>query len=109
MSRQSQLTKLDQAILCVPDIDVKFGFLRLGPLCNASESNAFTSAKCNIKNIKNKQHGHYYLDMRTLFERGLELLEKCKIKSPERTKDEVEAIQKLETFFNEKGKVYAQM
>lgn len=109
MERQSHLHNLDQAILCLSEIDVKFGFLRLGPLCNASESNAFSSARCNIKNIKNKQHRHYSLDMKMLSKRGIELLEKYKNKPAELTTSEAEAIQKLETFFEKKGKVYAQM
>lgn len=107
--RHSHLHELDQAISCLSDTDdVKFGFLRLGPLCNASESNAFSSARCNISNIKNKNKGHYSLDIRTLFERGFELLEKYHHKSPKLTSSEAEAIETLEIFFKEKGEVYAQ-
>lgn len=33
---------------------VKFGFIELGEHCNAAKSKAFTSAWCNIHNIKDE-------------------------------------------------------
>lgn len=107
--RHSHLHELDQAISCLSDTDdVKFGFLRLGPLCNASESNAFSSARCNIANIKNKHKRHYSLDIRTLFDKGFKLFKKYHRKAPNLKNGEAEAIEKLENFFKEKGEVYAQ-
>lgn len=55
---------------------VKFGFLKFGSLCNASDSNAFTSARCEIDNIKNEESEPYTIDFKTLFKLGLDLLEK---------------------------------
>lgn len=101
--------KLDRAISEYFDSEVKFGFLRFGPLCNASESNAFTSARCNITHIKTpKQNKHYCLEFKKLFARGVKLLNRYKLRSPaQNSTAKTEAIQKLETFFKEKGKDYA--
>lgn len=54
---------------------VKFGFLKFGSFCNASESNAFTSARCEIDNIKNESKP-YTIDFKTLLKLGLDLLKK---------------------------------
>lgn len=114
---QPHSQELDQAISgCLlesnSNIAVKFGFLKLGSHCNASASYAFTSAKCNIENacIKIDQNTkHYYLDFRKLFHLGLELLSDYKNESRNLNKREEEAIEKLKSFFEEKGKVYVQM
>lgn len=98
---------LDRAISKCLSSKVKFGFLRLGPLCNASESNAFTSARCNITNIKNKENKHYSVDFEKLFEQGVTLLKKYQLRSPASEATAIEAIQKLEIFFKDKGKDYA--
>lgn len=50
-------TKLDDRIFeCLPSLrSVKFGFLKFGSLRNASESNEFTSARCEINIIRNEE------------------------------------------------------
>lgn len=99
--------KLNRAISNWLSSNVYFGFLRLGPLCNASESNAFTSARCNITKIKNTKGKLFSLKFERLFKRGVILLKKYKRQSPALKSAEIEAIQILETFFKEKGKNYA--
>lgn len=83
---------------------VKFGFLEFGPLCNASESNAFTSARCHIKSITNKENKHYSLEFRALFDQGLKLLENYKDENPGLEHTKPEAINKLEKYFYDEGK-----
>lgn len=81
----------------------KFGFLKLGPLCNASESNSFKSAKCHIQNVTNKKNGHYTLDLKRLFQDGCDLLENMEnntsISLDER---KIAAVKALENFFDNK-------
>lgn len=84
-------------------VDVRFGFLELGSLCNASESNAFTRASCHITNITNERNGHYFLEFIELFRPGLELLEKYKTDRWSPNAREENAIEKLESFLREKG------
>lgn len=82
---------------------VKFGFLKFGSLCNASESNAFTSARCEIDNIKNEESKPYTIDFKTLFKLGLDLLEKWKTKKkPGLDERNTTAINVLEAFIKEK-------
>lgn len=90
-------------------VDVRFGFLELGSLCNASESNAFTRASCHITNITNERNGHYFLEFIELFRPGLELLEKYKTDRWSPNAREENAIEKLESFLREKGMVYVQI
>lgn len=82
---------------------VKFGFLRLGPLCNASESNAFTSARCNHSDIKDDSNRKYVIFFKDLFPLAITLLEELK---DNRTPDDsnIAAIKKLELFMTEKDK-----
>lgn len=102
------LKELNQAISeCLSEsnscIDVKFGFLKLGLLCNASASYAFTSANCNIENIKHERK-HYFLSFKKLFHLGLELLRDFTNKTRILEEKENEAIEKLTSFFNDKGR-----
>lgn len=89
---------------------VKFAFFKFGPLCNASESNSFTRARCNIEHIKKDEKTLYSLDFGTLFDQGLETLRKypnegkLRDKLKRRKNAEAEAIRKLEIFFRDKGK-----
>lgn len=90
-------------------VNVRFGFLELGSLCNASESNAFTKASCHITNITNKRNGHYFLDFRKLFRPGLTLLENYKNDTWRPNARGKKAIEKLELFLRERGMVYVQI
>lgn len=83
-------------------IPVKFVFLRLGSLCNASEINSFTSARCNIEHIKNDQNKLYSLDLRTLFDQGFNMLRTYKVQnnSQQLYPNENAAIRRLEFFFS---------
>lgn len=87
-------------------IPVKFVFLRLGSLCNASESNSFTSARCNIEHIKNYQNKLYSSDLRTLFDQDFNMLRTYKVQnnSQQLYPNENAAIRRLEFFFRDKGK-----
>lgn len=61
----------EQLISCIRILEsVKFGLLKLGPLCNASESNSFTSARCNMSNIKNGEK-QYFVEFKELFKKGI--------------------------------------
>lgn len=96
--------KLDKKLFaCLSKLkSVKFGFLELGSLCDASESNAFTSTHCHIKNITNKENKHFTWNFRSLFRVGYDLLRNIEksenpyVSLPER---EIAALIKLETFF----------
>lgn len=102
---EPHLQELDQMISwCLSNIDVKFGFLKLGSHCNASEINAFTLARCHIENIKNKHKKHYSLDFNRLFDPGIKFLEECSLQSPILESSKNEAIEKLKKFFKEKGR-----
>lgn len=84
---------------------VKFGFLKFGSLCNASESNAFTSARCEINNIINEERKHYTIDFETLFKLGLDLLKKWKLENhPCLDERNTRAINILKEFIEKKGK-----
>lgn len=87
-------------------ISVKFGFFQFGPLCNASESNSFTTARCNIEHIKKNRDTHYSLDFRTLFKLGFETLSnyEFQVNSKKLSNGEAEAICRLELFVRSKGK-----
>lgn len=106
-SGESPISKSD---FCkwIPDskmfISVNFGFLKLGSLCNASESNAFSSAYCNITQIRNPKKGLYTMNIKTLFSEGIELIKKIrKNKSGLDSKSNL-AKNKLKCFFENKGK-----
>lgn len=87
-------------------ISVKFGFFQFGPLCNASESNSFTKARCNIEHIKKNKDTHYSLDFKKLFELGFETLKnyEFQVNSKKLSNDEAAAISRLEMFVCDKGK-----
>lgn len=96
--------KLDGGIFnCLSTLkSVKFGFLKFGPLCNASESNAFTSARCGII----QERRPYTIDFKTLFKLGLDLLEKLKLEEEPTLSDKnITAIKILEAFIEQKGRV----
>lgn len=101
--------KLDQKLFaCLPKLkSVKFGFIELGSLCDASESSAFTSTHCHLKHITNKEYKHFTWNFKSLFHVGYALLRKIEkrdnphLSLPART---IAAITKLETFLEEKGK-----
>lgn len=101
--------KLDDGIFeCLSTLpSVKFGFLKFGPLCNASESNAFTSARCEIKNIIHEEHEPYTIDFETLFKLGLDLLKKLKKKTPKKhptlSEGDTAAIEILRNFIEKKA------
>lgn len=99
--------KLDQRIFtALSSLDtVKFGFLKLGPLCNASESNCFTSARCHTKHIKNGNGELFTFDFRELFKPAMDLLKKLEEdKKPRLGESDIAAIKKLKTFMKDKGK-----
>lgn len=83
---------------------VNFGFLKLGSLCNASESFPFSSAYCDVKHITNAKRKRYILNIKQLFSQGFELIEK--IRNSENVLDQAssEAKEKLKMFFDNKGK-----
>lgn len=104
-------TKLNNTITeCLSPSDsttsVKFVFLKLGSLCNASESMSFTSAICDIEHIKTDQNKLFSLDFRTLFDQGFKTLSNYKFQpnSQELGEFEAAAIHSLELFFRDKGK-----
>lgn len=104
------IDELNQAISdCVSVSDstvaVKFGFLKLGPLCNASKHSAFTSAICDIEEIKNQEKKKYTLDFRTIFDQGIKVLRDYKNQSRELRRSENTAVGKLISFFQNKGKI----
>lgn len=107
-SNQQKLNERITKFLSLPEpiFPVKFVFLRLGSLCNASESNSFTSARCNIEHIKNDQNKLYSLDLRTLFDQGFNTLRKYKLQnnSQQLHPNETAAIRRLECFFHDEGK-----
>lgn len=81
---------------------VNFGFLKFGYLCNASESNAFTSARCHIKKRKNQNGQLYALKFIELFQAGCELL-KDNTSQTQPVNDNT-ALKKLKDFKAVKGK-----
>lgn len=98
--------KLEVSILeCLSTLrSIKFGFLKFGSLCNAAESNAFTSARCDIDNIKNDEDEPYTIDFETLFKLGLDLLETLRPtkKHPTLSEGDTAALEKLIIFFEKK-------
>lgn len=107
-SYQRKLNDMITKCLSTSDsiISVKFGFFQFGPLCNASESNSFTTARCNIEHIKKNRDTHYSLDFRTLFKLGFETLSnyEFQVNSKKLSKGEAKAICRLELFVRSKGK-----
>lgn len=102
-SKKKYKHKLDGGIFnCLSTLkSVKFGFLKFGPLCNASESNAFTSARCGIIH---EERGPYTIDFKTLFKLGLDLLEKLKLEEEPTLSDKnITAIKILEAFIEQKA------
>lgn len=92
----------------IPDSEmfdsVNFGFLKLGSLCNASENNAFSSAYCNITQIRNAKKGHYSLNIKKIFSVGFELIDKIRTNKEKLNYESNLAKQKLRYFFEKKGK-----
>lgn len=92
----------------IPDSEmfdsVNFGFLKLGSLCNASENNAFSSAYCNITQIRNAKKGHYSLNIKKIFSVGFELIDKIRTNKEKLNYKSNLAKQKLRYFFEKKGK-----
>lgn len=82
-----------------------FGFLKLGPLCNASESYSFSEANCHVKTVKNENNLALILEFSQLFSRGTMLLSDVKNNRRELDQQEIAAIRILDNFFKEKGKV----
>lgn len=82
----------------------KFGFLKLGPLCNASESHSFTEANCHVKTVRNENNLALILEFSQLFSRGVMLLSDVKNNRRELDRQEIAAIKILDNFFKEKGK-----
>lgn len=82
----------------------KFGFLKLGPLCNASESHSFTEANCHVKTVRNENNLALILEFSQLFSRGVMLLSDVKNYRRELDRQEIAAIKILDNFFKEKGK-----
>lgn len=102
ISEKKYKHKLDGGIFnCLSTLkSVKFGFLKFGPLCNASESNAFTSARCGII----QERRPYTIDFKTLFKLGLDLLEKLKLEEEPTLSDKnITAIKILEAFIEQKA------
>lgn len=82
----------------------KFGFLKLGPLCNASESHSFTEANCHVKTVRNENNLALILEFSQLFSRGVMLLSDVKNNRRELDRQEIAAIKILDNFFKERGK-----
>eukprot|EP00105_Crassostrea_gigas_P041002 XP_019925150.1 PREDICTED: uncharacterized protein LOC105333851 [Crassostrea gigas] len=80
----------------------KFGFLKLGPLCNASESHSFTEANCHVKTVRNENNLALILEFSQLFSRGVMLLSDVKNNRRELDRQEIAAIKILDNFFKEK-------
>nr|XP_022332267.1 uncharacterized protein LOC111129982 [Crassostrea virginica]XP_022332268.1 uncharacterized protein LOC111129982 [Crassostrea virginica] len=102
-------SELDERIFTyVSDSDTldfaKFGFLKLGPLCNASESCSFTEATCNFKTVRNENNLALILEFSQLFSRGITLLSDVKNNKRELEQHELEAIKLLDSFFKDKDK-----
>lgn len=84
---------------------VKFGFLKLGQLCNASESNCFTSARCHTQHITNDNGGLFTYNFGKLFQPAMDLLEKLREdEKPLLGESDITAIEKLKKFMKDKGK-----
>lgn len=86
---------------------VRFGFIKLGEHCDASQSKAFTSAWCNIKNIKETAgNKNYYLKSKQLFKKAIDSLECCMRRetNPETDQKIEAAMEKLKSFYGSKGK-----
>lgn len=101
-------SELDERIFTyVSDSDTfdfaKFGFLKLGPLCNASESCSFTEATCNFKTVRNENNLALILEFSQLFSRGITLLNDVKNNKRELEQHELVAIKLLDSFFKDKG------
>lgn len=96
----------DRIFECLSTLrSVKFGFLKFGSLCNASKSNAFTSARCEINNIINEERKPYTIDFETLFKLGFDLLEKLRReKKPSLGERNTAAIKILDAFIEQKGR-----
>lgn len=90
---------------CLSDLkSVRFGFIKLGERCDASQSKAFTSAWCNIQNIKETGKKNYVLDSEKLFQTAINSLERFE-KGHNRYQDPkiVAAMDKLKSFYDSKG------
>lgn len=99
--------KLDQRIFTALSSlnTVKFGFLKLGSLCNASESNCFTLARCHTKHITNDTGDLFTFDFRKLFKPAIDLLKMLEEdENPLLGESDIAAIKKLKTFMKDKGK-----
>lgn len=85
---------------------VKFGFIELGEHCNAANSKPFTSACCDIRNIKDNSvpKKHYTLNSERLFTKAIASLKDFSEGKQHRNKQIVAAMQKLRKFYNDKGK-----
>lgn len=85
---------------------VKFGFIELGEHCNAAKSKAFTSACCDIRNIKDNSvpPKNYTINSEKLFTKAIASLKDFSKGKPQPDGKIVAAIQKLQTFYNGKGK-----
>lgn len=75
------LKEIDEAITECSELKVKFGFLKLGSLCDASKSRAFSSARCDIEIMSKNQSNHYSMDFNLLFNRGFKLFNDYKDKN----------------------------
>lgn len=96
--------KVDIKKCLKPLQSIKFGFIELGEQCNASHNRAFTSAWCNIHNIKDTAKNNYTLDSKNLFKEAISLLRKfSKDEEPHSDANFVAAMEKLKTFYNHKG------
>lgn len=107
------LEKLYQAITECSSLKVKFGFLKLGSLCDASKSRAFTSATCDIEVISkiiNTRERHYSVDFNLLFKRGFKLFEGYREKNSfERCYQKYAPINTLAEFWGKIGKSFTDM
>lgn len=85
---------------------VKFGFIELGEHCNAAKSKAFTSACCDIRNIKDNSvpPKNYTINSEKLFTKAIASLKDFSKGKPQPDGKIVAAIKKLRTFYNGKGK-----
>lgn len=87
----------------VPFSTARFGFLQLGPHCNASMSCAFSEANCHVKPVLNEDNLALILEFNQLFSKGIQLLCDVKDNKTDLEEHELAAIKILDDFFKEKG------
>lgn len=109
-SASSTTSLTDDISGCLSTLEsVKFGFIELKN-CNAYTSTPFTLASCDSRNIKEtKGTANYILDSRSLFRKAIASLKDFTESKTNPNESLAAAIQKLQTFHDDKGKDYVQI